>query len=576
MKASRHYLALFGTLLLGAGLRFWNLDTKPAWLDEVITALFSLGHGYNDVPLNQAFPVSALEHVFTFQPDKSCAQLAETVSTQSIHPPLFFCWMHYWLSWLQPVPQSWIWKLRAFPAVMGIGAIAGIYQLNRVAFSPTAGLWGAAIMAVSPFAVYLSQEARHYTLPMLLVILALGGLYQIHLDLYRQQFRPPIWLGWMAINSLGFYIHYFFLLALSAQVGVLLLAGISGWRDRETGAMGIRSVFTPRQWIAIALAVSGICFTYLPWVSTFLQHIRRPETDWMLPFQPSWQDAIAPLIHLPINLILMLIALPVEEQPWWIAGLSGLAMLIVVAWVVWQVAGALRQCWMSPASHLVTRLLVVFVLTVLLELLAIAYISGKDLISVPRYHFIYFPAVCALLGASLEKTVTRPMQKRTTRRLPIGWVVLLVGLISSGCVVSNLVFQKPFHPESVARTMGQDPAQPFLVSMTYANLQDVALGVSFGLELQRQNARASQPTTVPYFELLSRSPTYNQVWQQLSRLKQPFSGTFNLWVIAPGLRGSDYPSQLALTDHAGQSTACIRDPEQYYRIGIPYQRYRCL
>ena len=79
------------------------------------------------------------------------------------------------------------------------------------------------VMAVSPFAVYLSQEARHYTLPMLLVILALLGLYQVQTDLYQRQFRPGIWLGWVVVNSLGFYVHYFFLLAFVAQVATLYI-----------------------------------------------------------------------------------------------------------------------------------------------------------------------------------------------------------------------------------------------------------------------------------------------------------------------------------------------------------------
>ncbi|MBF2027838.1 MAG: glycosyltransferase family 39 protein, partial [Oscillatoriales cyanobacterium C42_A2020_001] len=218
-------------LLLGAILRFWNLDFKPLWMDEVITALFSLGRTYYDVPLQQALPLAAFEQVFNLNPDASCTQIAVTVSTQSVHPPLFFCWMHQWLGWVNSLPLSWVWKLRALPALFGVVAIAAIDQLNRIAFSHKAGLLGAVVMAISPFGVYLSQEARHYTLPMLLVILALSGLYQILIDLHRRQFRPLIWLGWIAVNSLGFYVHYFFLLAFAGQVVTLLWLG----RGKKSG-----------------------------------------------------------------------------------------------------------------------------------------------------------------------------------------------------------------------------------------------------------------------------------------------------------------------------------------------------
>jgi uncharacterized membrane protein len=66
---SLHYLALAGIIALGAILRFWNLDLKPLWLDEVITALLSLGRSYEDVPLDVVFPLSTLQQLFTLKPE---------------------------------------------------------------------------------------------------------------------------------------------------------------------------------------------------------------------------------------------------------------------------------------------------------------------------------------------------------------------------------------------------------------------------------------------------------------------------------------------------------------------------
>jgi uncharacterized membrane protein len=86
--------------------------------------------------------------------------------------------------------------MRSLPALFGVSAIAAVYYLNRVAFSPAAGLMAAAMIAVSPFCVYLSQEARHYTLPMLLITLALLGLIQIQQDFSKQRLCFSVWLGW--------------------------------------------------------------------------------------------------------------------------------------------------------------------------------------------------------------------------------------------------------------------------------------------------------------------------------------------------------------------------------------------
>ena len=61
-----YYTGLFGAIALGAILRWWHLDLKPLWLDEVITALFSLGRNYNDVPLETLFSLERLPQIFSF------------------------------------------------------------------------------------------------------------------------------------------------------------------------------------------------------------------------------------------------------------------------------------------------------------------------------------------------------------------------------------------------------------------------------------------------------------------------------------------------------------------------------
>jgi len=621
MKSSRHYWLLAGILLLGTALRFWHLDFKPLWMDEVITALFSLGHTYQDVPLEKALPVSAFEQIFTLNSQATCAQISETVSVQSVHPPLFFCGMHQWLGWLNPLPVSWVWKLRSLPALLGVGAIAALYLLNRIAFSPKAGLVGAALMAVSPFAVYLSQEARHYTLPMLLVILALAGLYAMLIDLQRQRFRLSIWLGWVAINSLGFYVHYFFLLAFFAQ-GVTLVLGAykiaqshraasklaidsesatANWQQTQnalsfttgdrnqleaTGAEDAResegssiSSFTPSLPISYLLAILAVCLIYLPWLPTFFSHTTRPETDWMKSHAPSWQQVIAPLYQLPVGWILMVAAFPVEQQSVWVIVSWGVPLLIFIGWLIGQVRRRLRQLWRSPQSHLGAWMLVTFILAVVLEFVAIAYLMGTDLTQVPRYNFIYFPAVCALLGACLsQRSPIRSQSNKFAFRLSKTpqsiAIVLLISLLSSIFVVQDLVFQKPYNPSLVTQQLSIEPTKNRLVINAYQDFQDIALGLSFALKLQQQEHSAKSSSRT-HFALLAQTNGYDQVWSDLAQLRQPLSFPLNMWVISPGLRRSDYQQQLSIRDRAGTPHSCTIDPTHYHRLGVPYQLYQC-
>jgi uncharacterized membrane protein len=562
-----HYILLLAILLLGLGLRFWHLDSKPLWLDEVLSALFTMGRSDQDIPREQFFPLTALDQLFTLQPGITCPQIAHTIATKSVHPPLFFCLMHRWLNLLQPNANNWVWAIRSLPALFGVGAIGASYYLNRIAFSKSAGLAGAALMAVSPFAVYLSQEARHYTLPMLLITLALAGLVQMQQDLAQQAFRPWVWLGWMALNSIGLYVHYFFVLALMAQI-----VALAGWM-----LIGHRPL---HHWGLLGGAIAGIILCYLPWLPTMISHAGRPETDWLIPYKPDWLDRVAPLYQMVVGWVLMVIALPVENQPFTLKIVSSLTIAVFALWLISRVVVASRSLWKTFSSRPAIVLLLGFTLCVILEFFAIVYILGKDITVVPRYNFVYYPGICALLGACFGGTGAR------REILPWGiWmsgvrrslvILLLVGLISSGLVVNGWVFQKSYHPDEVAQDMALEPDQPLIVVVSYASLQEVALGLSFALELRKLYSVEDAEKLVR-FAFFDRSQGYQQMWKTLARSPQPLPLPLNLWVVAsPGMRTKDYPERLRLASQPRQRrTICQVDSEEFHRIGFPYQLFRC-
>ncbi len=561
MNAFSNGLILWGTIAIGTLLRFYDLAAKPLWQDEVITALLSLGQGYRAVPLERAVPLSALSDVLTLQPT-NCAQIAQMVATQSVHPPLFFCGLHEWLAGLQAWPLAIAWQLRALPALAGVGGILAVYALNRIAFSPRAGLLAAGLMAVSPFAVYLSQEARHYTIPMGLITISLICLVKILQDFQQGRCDRGVWLLWVAVNSLGFYVHYFFILAVIAQV--LTLVGL--WLGRAAINRPFDPFFRSPQrsiWLPIT-ATSVIFLTYLPWLPTFFSHLSRPETDWLKPFEPSWVDAIAPLWQFPIGWLLMVIALPVEQQPLWVAIPAALLTLLFTIWLVRQIRHRLLSLWQKPITRLPLLVLGSFMGVVLMEFLAIVYLLHKDITQIPRYNFIYYPAVGALLGAILAEKGEGQKSTRWSGLSP-AWIVLGVGFLSSLFVVTDQVLHKPYWPERVAQDMTADRVPATLVVMSYENLQDVALGMSFALALQQV-----EPRPAISFALMTRSPNYDHLWQNLRILNPEAQPPQQLWIIGPGLRQRDFPPQLALA-----RTACTLDAKRFRRIGIPYQGYRC-
>ncbi|NDJ16007.1 hypothetical protein GS601_01685 [Myxacorys almedinensis A] len=517
-------------------------------MDEVITALFSFGRSYYDVPLGEAVTLSTLEQLFEWNRAATCAGIAQTISVQSVHPPLFFCWLHSWLGWVAPIEQSWVWKLRALPAIAGVVSIGVMYTLNRIAFSKTAGVFAALVMAVSPFAVYLSQEARHYTVPMVMIAIALLGLIQIQQDLHKQQIRPAIWIGWSIVNGIGFYVHYFFVLAVIAQVVTLI--GLYGWQCQ-------RGVGSRRHGRTLVLSIALLALFYLPGLPTFLSHIGRSETDWLKASHTGILAAIAPLYQLVAGWLVMAIALPVENQPLGIAISAGVLMLLFGGWLGWRIIAGLRWLWLDPKTHWQTVMLMGFVTCVVVEFLAIVYGLNKDITQVPRYNFIYFPAVCALVGASLwaKNTKAPKIDKRLASLSSV--IVFVVGVLSCGFVVYNLVFLKPYEPSNVAQTMNA-PGRS-LVIMAYKDFQDIALGLSFALALPPEET----------FAFVSRLQGYNALWQSLSALN-PQQPPHHVWMIAPGLRQTDFPAMLSTG-----GKLCRLNTANYHRIGIPYQGYDC-
>lgn len=575
----QHYWVLAGILLLGTCLRFWGLTSQPLWLDEILTSLFGLGLGSADVPVNQFIPFADLPQIFTLRPT-SCAQIAAAVSTESTHPPLFFCLMHGWLRLLQPDLAGLVWAVRSLPALFGVGAIAAMYGLGQLAFSPKIGLLAATLMAVSPFAVYLSQEARHYTLPMLLITLSLMALVQMQRDLQKRQIQQSwVWLAWIVVNGIGLYVHYFYLLVVAAQVGVLLV-----W------LVGLRAHL--RHWLLVAGSALGIGLIFLPWIPTLLENMGRSEDDWLALVDPSLGQLIAPVFQMLAGWVITVIMLPVERRPLWVTISCGAIMLAFVIWLVPQIIRGFRNLWRQPANRATWLTIALYVGIVLLEFTVIVYGLRKDLTLAPRYNFVFYPGFCLLLAVCLG-FCERPQFKQTGLPRPLSipqLSVILAGLASWIFLINGLIFHRPFLPHQVSRDMLFAPQEPIAIAIGYRSLQELALGLSFALEVDQtldQVPVTDRSSVEPNLVFIHGYPRFNPIWRRLGGRPQPLnlsipeSEPLNLWVVGTrAIRKVNYRNQFWLVTENPEtetinSAMCRINRAHYGRIGYPYQAYRC-
>ena len=531
--------------LVGLALRFWNLDLKPLWLDETITLLFSTGHHYGDIPRNALMPLDELLSRLSWQ-SRTCGAIAESIRMESTHPPLFFCLMHQWLGALQQSGLSLRWQSRSLSALFGVAEIWAMYWLNRVAFSHKAGLWAAGLMAISPFAVYLSQEARHYTLPMLVITLSMVPLVQIVQRVFlRRSQSLRLWMAWVALSSLGFYVHYFCVLVLVAQVLMLLGVEIADRRWRFLS------------WVVGMTGLVGLSF--LPWLAALLGHTQRSETDWLKFDGSTLLDWLGPIARLIAGGIISIVMFPVEEQPLAIIVLDGLGMLaviIVLGRVLWQQLPKLFRGSHRPGAIVLSSVLGL----ILAEFLVLIYGFQKDLTLATRYMFVFYPLLCGLIAAGLTEA-----RYRASKWLP--WSVVVVGFLSAGFVVNNLAFVKPFQPRQVAERFLKSSDSALVVLQTYQNNQDVAAGLSSAFAVQQfASSDAAQ------------SVRWGFVGTQEQAVRaQSLPSALKLWrvsAIHQALKLGERDLSVAVAQRQ-EALGCAQDGPKYSELGIQYQAFDC-
>lgn len=183
----RHRGAMLGILLLATGLRLPWLGAQSIAFDEA----FSLAVGLADWPT-----------------------LFQAILSDGVHPPLFYA-IHKGALALWGISEF---GQRFSAAAFSIVGVALVYRAGRVIFDRGVGLLGAALLALNPLHVWLSQEARMYSLLGALTIASMIAFWQA-----VRTGRRRYWAALAALNSLIFLLHYFGFLVPLIQFVLIIL-----------------------------------------------------------------------------------------------------------------------------------------------------------------------------------------------------------------------------------------------------------------------------------------------------------------------------------------------------------------
>ncbi|AOY82054.1 phospholipid carrier-dependent glycosyltransferase [Moorena producens JHB] len=538
-------LLLLFWITIGSVLRFTNLTLKSPWTDEFATIVFSLGNSYQTLPLDQAISLSTLLQPLEFNPESGASAVIHHLFTEDHHPPLYFVLANWWMRLFSFGVQAFdgtslqdsdlvIWGMRSLPALFGIVSIPLIYGLSWVGFrSRLVAQLAAAIMAVSPYGVFLAQEARHYTLAILWVMASLCCLVIAVQHLQRQTVLP-VWisLSWVVVNCLGIATHYFFLLTLCAEAMVLLgfwgLAKISPSRPSPIRRIGA---------VAAGSAMGG-----LVWLPVWLSSYDAQMTEWIISSSDSdgswaWTK---PIFQALAGWITMLSLLPVESSSLIVVMASGLVMLVFLIWLLPILYRYLKIQLNHPQTGLVTTVLGSFLISAIALFFGITYCLGTDLTRGARYSFVYFPAVIVLVAAALavsnrHPSTANPTDNSSPSSQKTIALVLLMGFLSSMTVVSNLGYQKYYRPDLLVPIIEQQSSVPVLIATTHNTL--VQTGEMMGLAWEFQQKADQKLSSVnPQFLLAHQDQIQCQQTNcpaaiTLKQTVAELSSTLDVWLV---------------------------------------------
>jgi uncharacterized membrane protein len=188
------------TLLLGIFFRFYHLDKKVFWDDEVIGTVRLLGHTEADVVAASPQFTTAGDAQRYLQPPATL-RLDDTIRAlgeDPQHPPLYYVLERVWVQLFGSTPAS----ERSLAAIFGVLVLPCIGWLAFELFgSLTVALLAVALVAVSPLYVLYAQEAREYMAWMCAV--ALDGA--LLLRAARSNALGP-WIAYALVTTVGMYV----------------------------------------------------------------------------------------------------------------------------------------------------------------------------------------------------------------------------------------------------------------------------------------------------------------------------------------------------------------------------------
>jgi mannosyltransferase len=242
---NKYSVALLVILLIGVFLRVYDLGTQSLWWDESYSVWIS---------------------------KMGLSQIVATAAAGDNHPPLYYLLLHYWTMLFGTSEVV----VRLPSVLFGVLAIPMTYAVGRRLFKEEVGLFAALILAFSTFNIQYSQEARMYSLMLLLVLLSMYFFIR-----FLQRNTVAVSVGYVLCTTLLLYTHVYGAFVVIAQ-NVCLLTLLCLSREHAVRL---------RHWITLQVLLVAF---FAPWIRVLTSQISYVEQGFWIS-SPTMNDLIVTL-----------------------------------------------------------------------------------------------------------------------------------------------------------------------------------------------------------------------------------------------------------------------------------------
>lgn len=234
-------------LVLASALRIYQINDRDFWYDEAFTGI-AVREKFHDMMV---------------------------MTINDVHPPLYYIFAKYFSAFF----GYSVFGIRLFSAFFGVLGVWALYLFTKELFDRRTALWASLIIAISPFAVQYSQEARMYA--MLVFFITIAAFFFVKA---LKTDRAKYYILWGIFTGLSCLTHYMGIIFSFVYLLVFVAWRIIGEKIYEEGiSKKIFLKFMPSKKLLAGYGAAFLVFS--PWITNFYYHLlhKGNNLDWILP-----------------------------------------------------------------------------------------------------------------------------------------------------------------------------------------------------------------------------------------------------------------------------------------------------